>query len=757
MSKIKIAEMQKREFVSDTDLMICEDDIDTKQTTVRNLKRCFNGDASDPSDYKFYSSAKVDDLINGIEVELSHLPSSEEFNNLKQQVKNLLTSVGSQTGEKDPEIIAARGTYDTLADRLFGDQKENDSKYLRNKTAKFAGMAVDLSNFDSCHATIIATPWPTITTIHIESINIFRHLDIKSSSVTKTETGYKFIYQSNSYIYDIPCAISTPGEYTLYGSFDMSDDFVKDGFTLKLNYSDGSSTSTNYGFTKVFRFTVEKPLSSFSIVPNKDLIVDNMWLEMNSIMVSEHGDLSTYVKPYSASHILEAGDSDFILEVDIPAKCTITRTSGSMNITVIDTSYTTDDIIEELETIKHELAFSTDKCNRIEQQGTYIFPTMIQEDSKNLCILSKDYTMDRNSQPSIKIQLMDHDLDDQPRFTMVLDNPLNLEANSLISFQFYLDKTLSDYFTSEDGIKIMLSSDYEITNPCANYYFFNIGKDSFVQGWNTIKLRLDKFLPHGSPDITNITQINFRIYSSEFTAGKTLWFNSVIIDQRMRPTILFAFDDFQEDGFDYAYPYLYSRGIPATIFANDKKTLPRDFLNKIADLVYLKDWEIGNNGVNPNKEIMIEDDNSREQYMALRTSRDWLINNFQEDIVAYSAPFGNLRPLTMKILKKMGFKIAKANADNFCSFFGEDDFTIPMHLLSNEEGHGADDICDKIDYCVETGQTLCIYTSGVSRYGSEIEANKISFEKVIEKIKSYMEADQLDCMTFSQFYEECCK
>lgn len=753
MSKIRIAEMQKRDFVADTDLMICEDDIDTKQTTVKDLKRCFNGDTSDPSEYKFYSSTKVDDIITGIEVELSHLPSSTEISDLKQQVKNLVTTSGG-SGTKDAELIAARGSYPTLADRLSGDQKENDCRYLKNKTAKFAGIEVDLSDFDSCRAKIEPLRYPNATVISIDSVNHFPHQNINSSLVSKTNTGYKFTYNTNSYMYNIPCSID-PGDYTLYASFDMSSNFVKEGFTLKLNYSDGSSVSMDYGFTKLFRFTVDKTLSSFALIPNKSLIVNGMWLELNNVMVSEHGDLNKYVKPYGTSYNIPANDTNS-WEIDIPVKSTIKRTAGSMNISIIDTSYSTDDVLEELETIKHELAYSIDKCGRIEQEGTYIFPNMIHENSNNLCTLSKDYTMKRNSEPSIKIQLKDHDLDDQPRFTMVLDNPLNLEAKSLISFQFYIDKTLFEYFTVEDGIKIMLSSDYEINNPCANYYFFNIGKESFVQGWNTIKLRLDKFLPHGSPDITNITQINFRIYSSEFTAGKTLWFNSVIIDQRMRPTILFAFDDFQEDGFDYTYPYLYSRGIPATIFANDKKTLPRDFLNKIADLVYLKDWEIGNNGVNPNKEIMIEDNNSREQYTSLRNTRQWIIDNFQEDVISYSAPFGNLRPLTMKILKKMGFKIAKADADNFCSFFGEEDFTIPMHLLSNEEGHGADAICEKIDYCVQTGQVLCIYTAGVTRYGSDIESNKISFEKVIEKIKSYMDSDQLDCLTFNQFYEECC-
>ena len=236
MSKIRIAEMQKREIVADTDLMICEDDIDTKQTTVKDLKRCFNGDAFDPSEYKFYSSSKIDDIISGIEVELSHLPSSEEIGDLKQQVKNLVTSTGG-SGTKDPEIIAARGNYSTLADRLIGDQKENDCRYLKNKTAKFCGMQVDLSEYDSCHTTIELLNWASESTIKISSINHFPHQDIDSDLVEKTSTGYKFTYNETSYNYNIPCSISA-GTYTLYASFDMSSNFAKDGFTLKLNYSD---------------------------------------------------------------------------------------------------------------------------------------------------------------------------------------------------------------------------------------------------------------------------------------------------------------------------------------------------------------------------------------------------------------------------------------------------------------------------------------------------------------------------------------
>ena len=50
---IKIAEMLERTNIADSDLMIVEDEIDTKRTTVKELKRAFNGDGMDPSSYKF--------------------------------------------------------------------------------------------------------------------------------------------------------------------------------------------------------------------------------------------------------------------------------------------------------------------------------------------------------------------------------------------------------------------------------------------------------------------------------------------------------------------------------------------------------------------------------------------------------------------------------------------------------------------------------------------------------------------------------
>lgn len=758
MSKIKIAEMLKRGTVEDTDLLICEDDLDTKQTTVRDLKRCLNGDVSEPSEYKFYSSSKVEDLFTGVDVQLSQLPTSEAIDKLVNKVTNLIqNSTGS--GEKDAEIIAARGTYPTLDARLDAQESDYDKRYLRNKTNTYYGNKIDLHSVKKANMVISLDVNDNITkdtTISVDSANLLSISSIDSANVRTDETGYQFKYSSTMYEYKIPCSLPL-GDYTLYGNYEFSDDFIKDGFTLKLYYADGSTSSLNFGFVKVYRFTVTKSLSHIAFVPNKMLINDGMALTVYNMMISEYSDLDEYITGGNIANYNVTSGTTFSPVTLEAGNCIVTRSEGSVKVVMTDISYTTDDILAEIEELRQELDMSKDHCGLIEQQGTYIFADTAEEDSEGLCKLSKDYDMMRNNHCSLKMQYMEHDPDDFPRITIPLETPLNLEYSTTFAIQFYIDKTTFEHFKEEDGIKVMLSSDYVIANPSANYYFFNFVKDSFVQGWNTITVNLDKFLPHGLPDWSNINQINLRFYSCDYTNGDSIYINSFIIDQRMMPTVLFAFDDFDEEGFDYGYPYLYSRDIPATIFANNKKTLTREYLNKVCDLVYSHGWEIGCNGVNPDKEIMTEDDNPREQYMSLRETRQWLIDNFQDSIVSYSAPYGDLRPISMKILKSMGFKIAKATADNFCSFFADEDFVIPMHLLSNESGHGADDICEKLDTIVETGQVLCIYTTGVSRYGNEIQANKVSFEKVIEKIEMYREQGRLQCLTFQDFYKKCCK
>ena len=86
-----------------------------------------------------------------------------------------------------------------------------------------------------------------------------------------------------------------------------------------------------------------------------------------------------------------------------------------------------------------------------------------------------------------------------------------------------------------------------------------------------------------------------------------------------------------------------------------------------------------------------------------------------------------------------------------------------MHLVANTPGEGSSRpnpysstvIKSKIDEIVNTGQCICIYTSNVTRYGDEISAKETEFEDVIRHIVKYKNAGQLQCLTFSDFYDKC--
>ena len=750
---IRIAEMLEKTNIEDENLMIVEDEIDTKRTTIKELKRALSGDGFSPDRYKFYSSEKVQSLINSLGISISTLPTRQEFDRLAQEVQNIVGSTGEG---KDSELVAARGEYPTLTDRIEGDMKSIEKKYIQFPTVEHEGMFIDLSDIESADTTIVCPAYENQTTLNIVGKNRYAYGDTGYSQVTKVNNhGLKFVYTRAQNAFSIPIGTILPaGDFIFYGNCSFSSNFVKEGSMLKVIYTDRSTTQVEFGYSNMVKFTALKPFNAFQILPNVSTIVDNMWVQIDDIMISEDDNLNKFYEYCDSSETIAANKT--VTKNVVLTRCTISRSESTVKVTAIDTSYTGDVIKEEIESLKAYTTQPEDYCGLLEDKGTYIYASgRTVLNSPGMATIEDDDSKIRNHHNSIKINIMNYNADDQPRFTVQLEDLLKLSDARCISFQFYIDKDLSERFAEDDGIKVMLSSDSAIANPAINYYYFDIGSKSFVQGWNTIKLKLSDFLKHGSPKLGNITQINFRVFTSEFTNGKSFWLNSIIIDQRMKPVVLFAFDNLYDDAFDYTFPYLYTRGIPVTLFINDKQTLTKEYLNNIALLHYRYGWEVANYGCNPNKELMIEDDNPREQYMAVKDTRQWIYDNFTSKVISYAAPFGNMRAISEPILKELGFKIAKVTADAYCSLFTENDLCIPMHLLSNAVGCGAGIINAKIDEIIETGQCLCIYTDQVTRYGDDISATKTSFESVIAHIQKYISQGSLEVMTFSEFYNKC--
>ena len=90
-SEIRISELDTKSTIDDENLIIIEDDIDTKKSTVRDLKDAFNVDYSDPSTQKFYSSDKMNSMLRQVKSE-SKADNKDNIDDVKQQLNNLLAT-----------------------------------------------------------------------------------------------------------------------------------------------------------------------------------------------------------------------------------------------------------------------------------------------------------------------------------------------------------------------------------------------------------------------------------------------------------------------------------------------------------------------------------------------------------------------------------------------------------------------------------------------------------------------------------------
>ena len=122
----------------------------------------------------------------------------------------------------------------------------------------------------------------------------------------------------------------------------------------------------------------------------------------------------------------------------------------------------------------------------------------------------------------------------------------------------------------------------------------------------------------------------------------------------MKPAILLGFNGIYDNTLEYTLPILNSKGLECTIFINDSQTLSSSELNSV--IMYRSSYlDIGQFGCNPNKELLLEDDNYREQYIALSNIKSYLQTNLIHTPISYSAPYGDLRPITAELLKDLGY------------------------------------------------------------------------------------------------------
>lgn len=769
-SRVRIEELLELTDIHDKDLIIVEDDEDTKKSKVKDLKNAFSGDYSKPDRYKFYSSKKIDELLESLNILIAAKAPKKDIDDLLYRVNQIITN--NPDGKKDQEVIDARGICDTLGERFNYERLWSDGKYMEKIKKTFIGTLFEEINNGPIKITILPSEdinKDKISTQNISSdiiINTKNRFNIdKSDAMSKYNcnavidkdlngisiTEQQFDETIDNYYITINTASPNPaGIYYFMTNIILSETFTNTPTKLEVLYTDGTVEELEYYNEEVFKFEASKAFTGIRIYYNTNTAIDEAKITYTNIMISKQ-KLGKYIPYKTETKTLESVYDSVEFYNDNYDIRAILSDDYVMSLTYYDQDITTDFIIDKINDIYYILNNKIDKCGLISNYGQYQFFENFDIPSYpiDFKVVDGEKEFIRNGVYSKKLTI-DNDATSNPTIKQIISPKIG--AVESVSLFFYIDRTTFANFTDSTGINIHLCSDtpeIDITN----YYTYKIKKYEMVQGWNCIKRQITEFETTGTPDNRNIQTISIEVERNDNLNGLSFYLNSVAFNQKMKPTVILCFDGTYDTSIDYLYPYLTSRKIPATLFLNSSRTLTAKAFDSIIKLRAVDDWDIGVYGCNPNKEILIKDDNYRNQYIALRASKQWIQDNIIDNPTSYCAPYGNLRPVTVPLLKDFGYNIARTEGTGYISNFTKYDFAIPSQLVGNLNTF--DEIKERIDYAIDNNVALCLYTNDVTEYGSEISATQVLFESIINYIIERRDAGDIQCMSLKEFYNEC--
>lgn len=768
---IKIEDLQEKYNIGESNLIIVEDELDTKKATIKELRKSFSGDYENPSRDYYYSSKYINDLINTINIAISGKAPKEIIKELETKLNEVISNQIDPNSKDLSEIITARNGHATLSERLDYEREISNTSYMEKCVRNITGNKI---NIDGHNGLIDITPIPPENTFNSNAKGKIiyyskNRLDIsliKENSSVEYIDNFGFKYTQNEPLNSeviIPFYISPEdkdkqreaGTYYFMASITFSKDFTDKNIFLKITYVDGTTEQFAYDHSYYFSFDAKKSFTQLSLVypSDSDAYITNEYVTFENVMLSKY-KLNSYVEyNYDESGLLEYGNSllmyndDYIFEFSIP--------NANLDITYRDHTITVNTILDRISAIENTANNKIEKCGLMEDYGIYYSfdtCTMISSESSG-SISNADIKYERNGFTSKKINIGYSESENIQIKQVLSDLPETLESVSLC---FYIDKTIIEKFTDETGLLLVLCSDDPIYPDNVNRFQTMITRSEMIHGWNIIKRPLAEFVSYNSPDVYSIKSASLFVMKNSNLNGSEFYINSLSFNQKMKPTIIFSFDGTYENSIKNAYDFMTLRNIPATVLLNDSRTIDNEEFDNLIKLRIMNGWDIGAYGTHTktiNKESLLSDDNFRNQYNGLYANREFIRENVLDNPISYSAPYGNLRPITVPLLKDLGYKIARTEGDSFISIFTEKDFSIPMTLISNKVTE--DEIIEKIDYTIANNVALSLFTRDVTEYGDEASAKITMFESIIDYIYEKVQKDELQVLTMAEFYHKC--
>ena len=371
---------------------------------------------------------------------------------------------------------------------------------------------------------------------------------------------------------------------------------------------------------------------------------------------------------------------------------------------------------------------------------------------------STDYTM--NADKSIK--LTRYVINDETFHDPAIGIPVELDLSNTKNIGIWV---YCPYFEgrvnwTDCNLDVVFTSDSWVgafnTNNCIEYGF---SANAFSVGWNFLNFSIDDFTSHGDVNLSDINYVLLRLTSDNKSVEHTLYVDSIVLDYRMKPTILLNYDSTNENLYDTIYPLMKEHNFVGTAFmANFSFGSGDSIIKDQYQEMKNNGWDFGMyGGMNTDHGYILNTElgkngNYDEQYKSLKAEKDLLEAQGITDLVSYGCPNNATSNTNMKVLNELGFKIVRA-AGNY--------YTYPYKEITQGNCIGIidsnlDDVKSEIDKCIKTGYCLSVFTHGVYENNSNtLYTDKTIYTELLDYIKQKVDAGEVQVMSYRDFYEAC--
>ena len=333
-------------------------------------------------------------------------------------------------------------------------------------------------------------------------------------------------------------------------------------------------------------------------------------------------------------------------------------------------------------------------------------------------------------------------------------------------FRIDLDRPIKNIDSLTVVFKVNTKTNSEMTCNIAltNNEIFSLNCATYVNGrytpnsdnWIVLKLTKDMFKNYPSSINYVWLQLSPRsgVESGSLYGGFVL--DSLIFNQKMKPTVLLSFDQAYEECLDNGYyDILINNNLPLTLLCHKWDTISERLFNYLDNKRVNCNWEFGCYG-SYDVDVNLATDFKTAKDDILK-SINALVNRTGKYPISYATASAEITSILDASLKASDIKVYRGYDGLNIGYFDKDTYRVPHNDIS---GMTYDVIKAMIDNAINEGSCVGLFTHGIKPDSGEttISSSAIPvtiFTNLCIYLKSLKDSGVIDVMTFEEFYNSC--